>query len=88
MVAADLVDLLHVVLGRRGTPGSLATSRMVRRAQSRMKTRLVASKSTALVRSSKARSSREATDTPMIAAMKQAPIFTPSGRSMTLPTVV
>ena len=61
---------------------------MVRRAQSRTKIWLVASSSIVVVRSSKARRSREASETAMIAAMKQAPILMPSGRSITLSTVV
>ena len=61
---------------------------MVRRAQSRKNTWLVASKSISVARSSKTRVRREAIETSTIASTKQAPILTPSGRSITLLTVV
>ena len=61
---------------------------MVRRAQSRTKTWLVSSRLVCAERSSKTRPIREMTETRTIAAMKQPAILMPSGRSITLLTVV
>ena len=62
---------------------------MVRREQSRTNTWLVSSRTVWVARELEGRgASRETTETTTIAAMKQAAILMPSGRSMTLLTVV
>ena len=61
---------------------------MLRRAQSRRNISASSSYTTSVVRSSKARVTRDSTETATIAAMKQAPIRTPSGRTRTLSIVV
>jgi hypothetical protein len=63
-------------------------SRIVRRAQSVTNVRAVWSISTWFTRSSNARYSRESSDTATMPPMKQAAIFTPSGRSATFAIVV
>lgn len=68
--------------------GSLAMNRILRLAASRTKRSAMPSMVTLVTRSSTARASRESRETRMIPAMKQAPILTPSGRSMTYTTVV
>ena len=55
---------------------------------SSMNRRAASSSSIRSTRSSSVRQSRETSETATIAAMKKPAIFTPSGRSMTLTTVV
>ena len=59
-----------------------------RRLASAIQRSAVSSKSTALVRSSVERTAREMSETMTMAPMKKAAILMPSGRSMTLATVV
>ena len=87
VVALDLADLLRVLLDGAvprlvrdepdRAPGAVAHEHLARRVETMW-----------VARSSKTRPMRETTETRTMAAMKQPAIFTPSGRSMTLPTVV
>jgi hypothetical protein len=69
-------------------PGSFAISVISRRAVSRMNSSAIGSSVTPVTRRSNARRTRETSETSRIPAMKQAPIFTPSGRSATFAPVV
>ena len=63
--------------------GSFATSRTVRRAQSRMNICAVSSRWTSVTRSSKARVSRDVSETTKMPAMNSAEMVMPSGFSIT-----
>ena len=87
IVTAYLAELV-AVFGPSRASGSLAMNRTSCRAQSRMKRSAMASSLTSVTRSSKARVSRDSSETVRMAAMKTAAILTPSGRSTMLAMVV
>lgn len=68
--------------------GSCATSRSGSVPHSAISSAAVSSSSTSVIRSSNARTVRDSSETIRIPAMKQAAIFTPSGRSTMLAAVV
>ena len=89
VVGADLLQLLAVLGARRGCPARWRPAGSCGGRSRGGTAAAVSSRSTSVTRSSKARGAAgRASETSRMPAMKQAPIFTPSGRSTTLATVV